>query len=512
MNFDMLLQGFSVVFQPYHFLLAIFAVLVGILVGALPGMTAAMTIALLVPLTYGIDPTPSFVLLLGIYNGAIYGGSISAVTICIPGTAAAAATIFDGYPMAMRGEAGKALGMAVIASFFGGLVSAIIMTFLSPQLAKVALRFGPPEYFGIAMFAISVLVFISGKSLLKGLISGMFGLVLATIGMDPNSGMERFTFGFSEMMQGIGIIPGCIGFFAFSQIFLEIDKPFMHAVRSTSAKIGTFLLSWKELKRVFPTMVKSTLIGTFIGIIPGIGCETGCFVAYGEAKRASKNPERFGTGILEGIAAPEAGNNATTGGAMIPMLSLGVPGDAITAVMLGAFTLHGLTPGPLLFRDHLDLVYNIFAAMIMANILMGVLGWTLARYYARIVNIPKAFLFPMVSVLCIIGTFAVNLSMFDVYVAVALGFIGYCMRKYEYPVAPALIAIILGPLAEANYCRALMLSHGSYLIFFKSWIFDVFLLMSIVSFTFAFIQRKQLARMMGAGEEGSDEPAAIITN
>ena len=490
MDFHALLQGFGTVFQPYHFMLAVFAVVSGILVGALPGLTATMACALLVPVTFGLDTVPAFVLLLGIYCGAIYGGSIAGILINIPGTPSAAATMMDGFAMAKRGEGGKALGMACIASSAAGLFGALVMTFLSPQIARVALKFGPPEYFGIACFALSVLVMISGKSLTKGLISAVFGLVLTTVGMDPNTGMERFTFGSSDLLGGITLLPAIIGMFAFTQIFEDIDKPMFKGYKA--AKVGKIIPPWRDLKRVSPVVFKSALIGTFLGSIPGIGGETGCFVSLGEAKRSSKHPEKFGTGILEGVAAPEAGNNATTGGAMIPMLSLGIPGDAVTAVMLGGLMLHGLTPGPLLFKNHLDVIYPIFAAMIMANIFMGILGLTLARFYARVINIKKTYLIPAILVLSIIGSYAIRFSFFDVGLALTFGVIGYFMRYYGYPLSPVMIALILGPIAEQNFCRALMISHGSYAIFFKSMICDAFLVLALASLGFALYQRRKM--------------------
>ena len=490
MAFDALIQGFGTVFMPFNFLLSIFAVGAGIMVGALPGLTATMACALLVPVTFGLDTVPAFVLLLGIYCGAIYGGSIAGILINIPGTPAAAATMLDGFAMSRKGQAGKALGMACIASSVAGLISAIFMTFMSPQIARIALKFGPPEYFGIALFALSVLVMISGKSLVKGLISAVFGLLLTTIGMDPNTGFDRFTFGSSNLLGGITLLPAIIGMFAFTQIFEDVDKRKTKTYKA--AKIGKIVPSWSELKRVRTVILKSSLIGSFLGSIPGIGGETGCFVSLGEAKRSSKHPEKFGTGILEGVAAPEAGNNGTTGGAMIPMLSLGIPGDAVTAVMLGGLMLHGLTPGPLLFKTHLDVVYPIFASFILANIFMGIMGLTMARFYARVINIKKTYLIPSILVLSIIGSYAIQFSFFDVGLALVFGVIGYFMRYYGYPLSPVMIALILGPIAEQNFCRALMISHGSFAIFFKSLIFDVFLILAIASLTFALYQRKKI--------------------
>lgn len=490
MDFSALIQGFGTVFLPYNFFLSMFAVIAGIMVGALPGLTATMACALLVPVTFGLDTVPAFVLLLGIYCGAIYGGSIAAILINIPGTPAAAATMVDGFAMAKRGEAGKALGMACIASSAAGLISAIFMTFMSPQIASFALKFGPPEYFGIALFALSVLVMVSGKSLVKGLISAVFGLLLTTVGMDPNTGFDRFTFGSTNLLGGITLLPAIIGMFAFTQIFEDVDKGKTKTYKT--AKIGKIVPSWSEIKGVWKVILKSSLIGSLLGSIPGIGGETGCFVALAETKRSSKHAHKFGTGILEGVAAPEAGNNGTTGGAMIPMLSLGIPGDAVTAVMLGGLMLHGLTPGPLLFKNHLDVVYPIFASFILANIFMGIMGLTLARFYAQVIKMKKTYLIPIILVLSVIGSYAIQFSFFDVGLALAFGVMGYFMRYYGYPLSPVMIALILGPIAEQNFCRALMISHGSFTIFFNSLIFDVFLVLAIASLAFALYQHKKI--------------------
>jgi putative tricarboxylic transport membrane protein len=478
MQFDLLFAAFGkVMLDPINFLFVFIGVTSGIIVGALPGLTATMGVALLIPFTYGLDPVQGLIMLVGLFSGGIYGGSISAILIGIPGTPSAAATILDGYVMGKKGLAGKAIGMATIASFFGGLMSALIMTFCSPQLAKIALKFGPPEFFALAFFGLGIIITVSGKSILKGLISGIFGLMITMIGFDPLSGCPRLTFGSIELLGGITFIPALIGLFGYSQVFQGIEKILiLPAVKSELKNIIPRLV---EIKSVFKTMVKSMLIGTFIGAVPGTGCDIAAFVSYGEARRSSKHPEKFGTGILEGVAAPETGNNAATGGAMIPMLTLGVPGDAVTAVLLGALTIHGFQPGPLLFRDHPEVVYPIFAGMILAQFVMLGVGLGGMRFFARIINIDRRIMTPIIFLLCVVGSYAMRFSFFDVGVSLIIGVIAYFMNYYEFPGSPILLALILGPMVEQNLRRSLIISHGDPLIFITRPISAAFIIIGI---------------------------------
>jgi putative tricarboxylic transport membrane protein len=466
MDFQLLLDAFAtVLLNPVNFLYALIGIIGGIIVGALPGLTATMGCALLIPFTFGRPPVQGLLMLIGIFCGGIYGGSISGILIRTPGTPSAAATLLDGYPLSQKGMAGKAIGMATIASFLGGITGALIMTFLSPQIAKFGLKFGPPEFFALAFFGLGMIIMVSGRSLLKGLISALVGLLITTIGFDPLSGVARFTFGSRNLLGGVTFIPALIGLFGYAQVFRNIEK--ITSLPTVKSRVENILPTFQEVRATLKTILKSALMGTFIGSVPGTGCEVAAFVTYGEAKRSSRYPEKFGTGILEGVAAPESGNNAATGGAMIPMLTLGVPGDAVTAVLLGALTIHGLQPGPMLFRDHLDVVYPIFAGMIMAQFTLLIVGLLGARFFASIINIDRRILTPVIFFLCVVGSYSMRFSFFDVGLSLVIGIVAYFMEYYGYSVSPVLLALILGPMAEQNLRRALIISHGDPLIFFK---------------------------------------------
>ncbi|WP_263770961.1 tripartite tricarboxylate transporter permease [Propionivibrio soli] len=457
-NWGLMFSSYAAVFTPGILFMICVGTTAGIVIGALPGLTATMGVALLVPLTFGRPPLESLSMLMGIYCGAMYGGAISAILIRTPGTPAAAATVMEGYPMAKRGEAGRAMAMALFASFFGGVVGAVIMTFASPFISSIALEFGPVEYFALAIFGLSVIISISGRSLIKGMMAGFFGLLISAIGFDPISGFPRFTFGMVEMMEGPPFIPTLIGLFAVSEVFNEVQKS--GVTQQVKAKLDQYLPSWQDIKYCFRELCRSSIIGTVIGAIPGAGGDIAAFISYGEAKRASKNPERYGHGEIEGLAASECANNSCSGGAMIPLLSLGVPGDAVTAVLLGAFVIQGLQPGPMLYKEHIDIVYQIFASMMLAQFAMQFIGMAGIQLFARVIMVDRAILTPAIFVLSVVGAFAMRSNIFDVYTTLAFGILGYVMTRYDYPLSPILLALILGPMAEANLRRAMVISGG----------------------------------------------------
>jgi putative tricarboxylic transport membrane protein len=494
MQFGLLFEAFGkVTLDPVNFLFVFIGVTSGVIVGALPGLTATMGVALLIPFTFGLDPVRGLLMLLGLFCGGIYGGSLSAILIGIPGTPSAAATVLDGFPLCKKGLAGKAIGMATIASFFGGTVGALTMSFCSPQLAKIALKFGPPEFFALAFFGLGIIITVSGKSILKGLISGIFGLMITVIGFDPLSGAPRLTFGSRELLGGITFIPALIGLFGYSQVFQGIEKILI--LPAVKSELKNIIPELKEIKGVFRTMVKSALMGTFIGSVPGTGCDIAAFVSYGEARRSSKTPEKFGTGILEGVAAAETGNNGATGGAMIPMLTLGVPGDAVTAVLMGALTIHNFQPGPLLFKDHPEVVYPIFAGMILAQFVMLGVGLGGVRFFARLINVDRRIMTPIIFLLCVVGSYAMRFSFFDVGVSLVIGVIAYFMNYYGFPGSPILLALILGPMVEQNLRRSLIISHGDPLIFLTRPISAAFIIIGILVMITSYIRiRKALER------------------
>jgi len=496
-DFNLFFNSFGNVFQPNVMLMILIGVTGGIIIGALPGLTATMGVALLVPFTFGRPPTESLAMLLGIYCGGMYGGSISAILIRTPGTPAAAATVFEGYPLGQKGQAGRAMSMALFASFTGGLFGALVMTFLSPVISGFALQFGTVEYFTLAIFGLSTIIAISGSSLIKGIMSGLFGLLLASIGFDPISGYPRFTFGRVELLEGPAFIPTLIGLFAVSEIFASAEK--MSVIERVATTINQWFPSLADIKVSARNIFKSSIIGTIVGAIPGTGGDIAAFVSYGEAKRSSKYPERFGTGVIEGVAACEAANNACSGGAMIPLLSLGVPGDAVTAVLLGAFIIQGLQPGPLLYKEHLDLVYNIFASMIVANVAMFVVGAIGIRFFARVIMIEKAVLIPIIFVLSIVGSFAMRQNVFDIGLTIGFGVLGYIMQRNNFPLSPILLALILGPLAESNLRRSLVISNGNLDILFSRPIAIGLLIMAGVSMAVSVWNHRRVEKRLAEG-------------
>jgi len=479
-----IIQGFLHVLHPLHFPFLFFGVAGGIIVGALPGLTASVGIILLLPFVYQLDASTAMVMLCGMFCGAIYGGSISAILISTPGTPSAAATVLDGYPLAQKGEAGKAIGVATIASATGGIISTFCLMFIAPQLARFALKFGPEEYFALMIFGLTIIASVSGKSLIKGLISGFFGLLIATVGLDPVTGYARFSFNIPNLMTGFTLLPVLIGLFAISQIFVQLETVGMK-IRHYKQEIKNVLPSFKELKKLFVVIIPCSFLGTFIGVIPGTGGAIASFLAYSEAKRWSKNPESFGKGNIIGVAAPEAANNGTTGGAMVPLLSLGIPGDVVTAVMLGALLLIGIRPGHLLYTEHPEIVNPIFAGMLLANVLILLLGILSVRLFPQVLKIPNSILFPVIFTLCFLGAFSLNNSVYDMFIALVFGIIGYIMKKNDFPVAPIVLGVILGPILEDELGRALIISHGNWKVLFQSPIAIFFYVISTLSLWFS---------------------------
>ena len=434
-----------------------------------------MGVALLLPMTFGMDAAQGILMLIGIYVGAIYGGSISAVLLHTPGTPASAATAIEGYKLSQRGEAGRALGVATLGSFMGGLVSVLCLMLISPQLAKLALQFSSAEFFLLAVFGLCIIGSISGDNVEKGLMCGCLGILVATIGIDSVTSYIRFCpEGNYNFMGGISYIPIMIGLFAMSQAFENIEEIFTEETQQI--KVTNIIPKKEDLKAIFRISPITGFIGTMIGIIPGAGADIGAFVGYNVAKGMAKEPEKFGESSIEGICGPEGGNNGVTGGALIPMLTLGVPGDAVTAIMIGALTIQGLTPDPMLFETNKVLVYTIFIGMLVANILMCVCGFAGIRVFSKVLSVPKVILTPIIFALCIIGSFAMKNSLFDVWVMLIAGVVGYFLSKAKVPTSPAILGLILGPMAEKNFRTALLKSGGDPTVFFSTvicWFFII---------------------------------------
>lgn len=456
-----ILQGFISALQWQNVLIIILSTILGVLIGSMPGLSAAMGVALLIPITFTMDPATGLIMLLGIYCGAIFGGSISAILISTPGTPAASATVIEGYEMTKKGQGGKALKTAAFASFFGGIFSAVALYGFAPMLAQLALRFGSAEYFWLAIFGLTIIAGVSGKSLLKGLLAGAFGLVLAMVGLDPISGVPRFTFGMNDLISGIPFTPALIGLFAMSQVLIMAEIKIKNANLENQVKDNS-RLTWSEIKMMKGTLGRSTIIGTVIGILPGAGATIAAFVGYNEARRFSKNKEEFGKGAQEGVAGAEAANNAVTGSSLIPTLTLGIPGESVTAVLLGGLIIHGLQPGPDLFTKDAHITYTMFAGFVFINIMILIIGMFGSRYFIGVTRIPDAALIPIIFILSVIGSYAIHNNFFDVILMFIFGIIGYLFIKFDLNPASIVLALILGILAETGFRRTLVISQGDY--------------------------------------------------
>ena len=479
MNLEGLSHGLAIASDPYLVLLVLGGVVVGIVVGALPGLSSTMATALLLPFTLALDPIAALALLAALYCAGTYGGSITAILINTPGSPAAAATAFDGYPMAQRGEAGRALGMAAVSSAIGGLFSVLVMIVAAPALARLAYQFGPPEYFALAVFGMSMLAGISTGSTVKNLIGGAFGVLLSTVGLQITTGVERFTFGFWELTEGIDFIPVLIGIFAVSELLKQAGS--LDVVYERLALAAARLPDREDFRRCWRTILRSCGIGTFIGILPAEGGTIASMIGYNEAKRFSRHPEEFGHGSIEGIAGPETANNAATGGAMVPTLALGIPGSATTAVILAALIAQGVRPGPALFTEQPDLLYAIFWSMLLANIMFLVIGLACAKLFARITLIPTTFLWPAVFVLALVGAYALKTSIVDVWIMLICGLIGYVMRQHGFSPAPVIIGLILGGLLETTLLQSMIIFDQSWLGFLGRPIALAFFALTLVS-------------------------------
>jgi putative tricarboxylic transport membrane protein len=479
-----LLEGFAFILSFWSIIAAMVGVSAGIIVGAIPGLTATMAIAVLTPFTFFMSPTIGLPFLLGVYKGAIYGGSISAVLINTPGTAAAAATCIDGFALSQKGEARRGLEMSLYASVIGDLLSTFILIFASGLLASIALKFSSPEFTMLFLFSFTVIASVSGESVMKGLISTSLGILLACIGLDPLTGYQRFTFGSVGLQGGITLVPLLIGMFALSEVLVQsepVGQKIVAAIKKGKEKGITLL----DMKEVMPTILRSTGIGAFIGALPGIGAEVSCWIAYGAAKRRSKNPEAFGKGAIEGVAAAEAGNNAVCPAALIPMMAFGIPGDTVTAILLGAFMAQGLLPGPMLFVKHKEIIYGLFAILIISNVMMLGLGSLAIRYLRGISLVPQSILSPAVAVICFAGSFACNSSYFDLLITLVGGIFGYFMRKTGFPIAPLVIALLLSPGLESSLQQSLRFSDNNPMIFVTRPISALLFSFIIISLAFS---------------------------
>lgn len=476
-----MITGFLSVLGIYPLTLIFIGVVIGIIFGSMPGLSATMAVTLFLPITFSMESVPGIALLLGLYIGGLSGGLITAILIKIPGTPSSIATTFDGYPMTQKGEGGKALGVGIVFSFLGGMVSFIALILIAPQIAEIALKFSAIEYFGITVFSLTLVASMASESPVKGLISGCIGLVLSMIGTAPIDGMQRFTFGFYELDAGMNIVAVLIGVFAIPEILKAAKESAVKIEPVEVDKIRGFGFSMKEFAGQIVNFIRSSFIGLGVGILPGIGGGTSNVLSYLAAKNSSKHPEKFGTGIIEGVVASEAANNASVGGALIPLLTLGIPGDPVTAMLLGGLIIHGITPGPMLLQSNGSLLYAVFMALIIGNIFMILTEFMGIRVFIKLLRIPKCYLFPPILVLCAIGAFASTNRLFNVFAMIICGIIGYTLNKLKFPLTPIILSFILGNIVEVNLRRGLMITDGNFFAFFNSPIAAVFLIIAILS-------------------------------
>lgn len=489
--FSVLMDSLLQLLDPLIIAWLLLGVFVGIVFGAIPGLTATTAIALFTPMTFGLSFNVAFSFLMAIFCGGLYAGSIPAILIKTPGAPGNAATTLDGYPMANKGRAGEALFHSVFSSWIGGTLSAIALMLFAPSLANLALQFGPQEYFSVSLFGLSCIAGLAGKSLAKGIFAGLFGMLLGTIGLDPIDGVSRFTFGQIGLLRGIAIVPALVGFFAITEVLIKTEKGSMEALAIPQVKmelsgIRGYLKEYVNRKWL---VFRSAIIGTIVGAIPGTGAATASWISYNEAQRSSKHPEEFGHGSVEGLIASETANNAISGGAMIPLLTLGIPGDTATAVLLGALTIQGLIPGPTMLVEHYDVFSLILWMLLFGNLFMLIFGVLGSKYFPKILGVPQQILMPIILLLCATGSYAVSNSFFDIKIAIILGVMGYFMIKLGFPLAPAVLGLILGAIVEPNFRRALVANQMDPSIFITSPISCLFLLLT--AFTIYIILKRR---------------------
>lgn len=484
MFWELIPQSLALLFEIKNMAFLFSGAILGLLVGAIPGVQGSMVVAIGLPITFFLEPATGILFLLGIYKGANFGGSIPAILISTPGTIAAVATTFDGYPLTKQGKAGKAMKIALYASVLGDAMSDLVIIFVAVYVAKIALKFGPFEYFSLLLFTYVIIAVVSRGSTIRGLLAAALGLAFSAVGTDPIQGFPRFTFGISDLKGGISLVAFLMGLYAISQLIFEIESLFREgdATRKEyelSENRNNNRVTYEEFKDCLPTIVKSGLIGTMLGALPGIGPAISSFVCYSEAKRSSKNPDEFGYGSLEGVAAAEGGNSSVCGANLIPLLTLGIPGDMVAAVLLGAFVIHGMQPGPLLFVNNAVIVYTILIGMILIDGVIFLAGQLFIKVFIAAINVSKTYLYPVVFILCFSGMYAYNSDMFDVQSMLAMGIIGYILRKMGIPLAPMAIGFVLGSMTEEKLRQALILGRGNPFVFFAHPIAVGFLIVTV---------------------------------
>lgn len=497
--FKDLIFGFGIALQPMNLLYCFLGVLVGTLIGVLPGVGPAAALSLLLPVTFHVPPESTIILLAGITYGAMYGGSTTSILVNIPGEAASVVTCLDGYQMARKGRAGAALGISAFGSFIAGTITVFMLIFLAPTLAGFALKFGPPEYFCLMVLGLSIMVYLARGSIVNALIMVCFGLILGTIGLEQMTGSPRFVYGIITLMDGVGLIQVVIGLFGVSEVLINVEASFKQEIFET--KVKGLLPNREDWRRSIGPIGRGTVLGFFLGIIPGMSVAIPTFASYIIEKKLSKYPEKFGTGMIEGVAGPEAANNAASNGTLVPMLSLGLPTGASTALLLGALMIHGLRPGPLLIKEAPEVFWGLVASLYVGNVLLLVLNLPLIGLWVKILKVPYHFLFSLILLLCIIGSYITNNNSFDVIIMVIFGLIGYLMKKFGYEAAPLVLALVLGPMMEKAFQRSLMMSDGGFGIFLTRPISATFLILALlILFSPIFLKKKRLKEELRVGD------------
>jgi putative tricarboxylic transport membrane protein len=495
-------HGFALAITPLNMVWLVLGAIMGTVLGMLPGLGPTTGIALLLPLTFSMTPDTALITMCAVYYGAMFGGSRSSILLNVPGDGAAVAACFDGYPLSQKGKAESALAMSAIASFIGGLIATIAFVLVAVPVARFALRFGPPEYFTLMIFALAATASISKEAIVKGFFSLTLGLMISTIGMDYQSGVLRFTFGIQELQTGIDFIIVIIGVYGLGEVFINFEKLTAGGAGEVlKKKFGRIWITMEQWKRSWLPIIRQTPVGFLIGVLPGAGGTIAALMAYNNEKQISRHPEEFGEGAIEGLAAPEAANNAASVGALIPMMTLGVPGSGTTAIMLGALMILGLQPGPLLFQQHADVAWAVIASMFLGNVVCAIINIPLAGVLVRVLAVPPRILYPVIVGLAFVGVYTINFSVVDLFLLMIFGVVGYFMKKFKIPTAPLILAVVIGQSMEQSFRMSLMLSDGSLGIFFRSGICNTLLVLAVISIIWPFFSdwRK---RRKAAGTKG----------
>jgi putative tricarboxylic transport membrane protein len=471
------LLGAQVCFTPMNLLFCFVGVLMGTLVGVLPGLGPTAAIAMLLPNTFHVPPVTAIIMLAGIYYGAMYGGSTTSILVNIPGEAASVITCLDGHQMALKGRAGAALGIAAFGSFIAGTVAVIGLMLVAPPLAKLALAFGPPEYFSLMLMGIVILIYLASGSILKALMMAVFGLLIGTIGMDSISATQRLTCGILELCDGVGLIPAIMGLFGVAEVIANVEQEIKRELVTT--KVKNLLPTLQDWRDSFWPMIRGSFLGFFIGLLPGPAPVISSFTSYALEKKLSRHPEKFGTGMIAGVAGPEAANNAASGGAFIPLFTLGIPSNSVVAILLGALMIHGIQPGPMLIANHPDLFWGTIMSMYLGNAMLLVLNLPLIGIWVQVLKVPYPILFPLILLFCLVGVFSLNYSQVEVTLMIGFGIFGYVARKFQFEMAPLVLALVIGPMMESKLRLSLVISQGSPWIFIEKPISAIFIFVSV---------------------------------